>query len=253
MHFIDRNQFTEAPIQKLKLRHAKEQSKWLAKITWQNTPKADRSGTEPSKPGSHWNEDAKDELAAMFKSNCGYCGKHAGVSRDGQVDHHFPKSKDIDATQVYDWCNYVWSCGQCNSKKSNHYPILNPCCKTEMGFIYFNEKSGKYLCYSNTTPQIEYSFDETVKWTHINEPDICLSRKVFAENISRTIKEIRSNLFKSKVALPNKLDEAINKLKDLLTLVRKNYLWLASFLIEDYKTSLKDADDFPFSIDDFIT
>lgn len=254
MHFIDRNQFTEAPLLKLTLRHANEQAKWLAKITWQNTPKEDRSGTKPSTPTNHWNTDAKNELAAMFKYNCGYCGKHAGTRRDGQVDHHFPKSKDIHAIHVYDWYNYVWSCPQCNGDKSNNYPILNPCCKTEMRSIYFHESSGQYLCYSNASSQIKDRFNETVEYTHINEPDICQSRKVFAETISSIIKEIRTKLFFFNLDMVSfqQLNEATDKLENCLALVRKSYLWLASAIIEDYKVSLSHTDEFPYSIDDFI-
>jgi uncharacterized protein (TIGR02646 family) len=75
-------------------------------------------------------DDAQD-LYEVFHGKCAYCeAKMAHVSSP-HVEHYYPKSKFPD--QMFDWQNWLLSCGRCNDKKWTHFPecdgqpcLLNP-------------------------------------------------------------------------------------------------------------------------------
>ncbi len=79
-----------------------------------------------SKVRSEIRADAQ-ELYEVFHGKCAYCeAKMAHVSSP-RVEHYYPKSKFPD--RVFDWQNWLLSCGRCNDKKWAHFPECNgqPC------------------------------------------------------------------------------------------------------------------------------
>lgn len=66
-------------------------------------------------------------LYAAFHGKCAYCeAKMAHVSSP-HVEHYRPKNKFPD--RVFDWQNWLLSCGRCNDKKWAHFPDCDgqPC------------------------------------------------------------------------------------------------------------------------------
>jgi uncharacterized protein (TIGR02646 family) len=72
----------------------------------------------------------RQALEKIYYRKCAYC---EGKFEDGftlQVEHYRPKNKIKDDTQhggyywlTYEWSNLLLSCQDCNSKKSNKFPI----------------------------------------------------------------------------------------------------------------------------------
>ena len=56
-------------------------------------------------------------------NRCMYC---VDSSAD-QIDHFRPK--DFYPDRVFDWGNYIWSCGRCNRRKSNRFSIIRAAAK----------------------------------------------------------------------------------------------------------------------------
>lgn len=78
----------------------------------------------PRKPSDAKWRDYRDALSHAFTSICGYCEE---LCR-GEVDHFRPKDKFPE--RVYKWTNWVFSCHDCNHKKSDnwpHYGYVHPC------------------------------------------------------------------------------------------------------------------------------
>jgi uncharacterized protein (TIGR02646 family) len=66
-------------------------------------------------------------LYAAFHGKCAYCeAKMAHVSSP-HVEHYRPKNKFPD--RVFDWQNWLLSCGRCNDRKWAHFPDCDgqPC------------------------------------------------------------------------------------------------------------------------------
>ena len=86
----------------------------------------------------------REDLGQRFHLKCGYC---ESISR-GQVDHFRPKS--VFPALVYEWSNWIFSCGDCNQAKSDKWPeegYVDPCsasgsCRPESYFT-FNTKTGE--------------------------------------------------------------------------------------------------------------
>lgn len=249
MHFVDRKKHKNAPLLALTLLHAKEQPKWLAY----------KAKTRKSTPSNEWRPTTINSLPNLFYFNCGYCGIYTDTSNDGEVDHHLPIARDHSAIYVYDWSNYVWACHSCNNKKRNNYPVLNPCCSTEMNAIYFHAADGRYLYLPNTSQRISDIFDETIKWTFMNGKNRPASREVFFKQLNLAMDSIKSAYFdfylNQKLKLSThaeqiKLNATIDTLKDLLK--PKNYLFLAQYAVKKYKSSLQAPEDFPYTFKDFL-
>jgi len=75
---------------------------------------------------AHVRADA-EALYAAFHGKCAYCeAKMAHVSPP-HVEHYRPKSKFPD--RMFDWQNWLLSCGRCNDRKWAHFPDCDgqPC------------------------------------------------------------------------------------------------------------------------------
>lgn len=78
--------------------------------------------------------DYEKDLRIDFQDTCGYCGKIVEVSKsDFEIDHFVPKS--LAKSKINNYNNLVYSCKQCNRKKSNKWP-------TQDINISHNEKEG---------------------------------------------------------------------------------------------------------------
>lgn len=86
-----------------------------------------------------------DELARMAhtRNRCIYCDD----SRGADVDHFAPIDYDHDRTFV--WDNHLWSCPECNRRKSTRFPVLegqemlvNPVTEDWWHFLSLDTSSG---------------------------------------------------------------------------------------------------------------
>jgi len=82
-------------------------------------------------------------LYEAFHGKCAFCeAKMAHVSSP-HVEHYRPKSKFPD--QMFDWRNWLLSCGRCNDKKWVHFPdcagqpcLLNPSAEDPTAHLDFS-------------------------------------------------------------------------------------------------------------------
>jgi len=227
MHYIDRSKFKNAPIDILAKYHKIEQQKWL-----------NYKNNKINKPDSKWNNDIiRNPLATMFFNNCGYCGINTTPKHDGEIDHFYPIEKDVNAEKIYKWNNYVWSCPRCNRKKSNNFPILNPCDLNEVKYIYIDEYSGKYLVLTNKTPiEIIEKHKNTVEWTYINGKNNPEKRKRLISDLKIKINNLIEKFDKLEFAkLENNLinDVEINEAKNIILQEKEcgDYLLLINEII----------------------
>lgn len=65
------------------------------------------------------------ELQEDFKHLCGYCGKSETVAKNGFETDHFVPIKYAKAREN-DYTNLVYSCFECNRKKSSKWVSKNP-------------------------------------------------------------------------------------------------------------------------------
>lgn len=142
-----------------------------------------------------WTEDCiRLPLINVFKNNCGYCGRLIAIYEDkkpaGQVDHFWPKAKY--PKRVYVWRNYIWSCKDCNGKKSELVGFLNPCNKTHMQFLDFDSGTGKYILKEKfrTEPHISSIFDQTAKKTLFNTNLISGQKRKIYDDIYNLLEDI---------------------------------------------------------------
>jgi uncharacterized protein (TIGR02646 family) len=56
---------------------------------------------------------------ARIRSRCAYCDD----SKASDVDHFWPISPYFD--KAFDWFNHLWSCSDCNRRKSTQFPLAN--------------------------------------------------------------------------------------------------------------------------------
>ena len=62
-----------------------------------------------------------ESLRSDFHCTCGYCGKTEQVTKRGfEIDHFVPQR--LDDSRVNDYSNLVYSCYNCNRKKSGKFP-----------------------------------------------------------------------------------------------------------------------------------
>jgi len=135
----------------------------------------------------------------------------------GQVDHLIPKSKS--AEHVYSWRNYIWSCTNCNKKKSEEgydvdkkeITILNPCDSEEMKFVDY--KKGNYFINCKDVflkNKLDSKLNVTIESTRLNH-DVYIKQR---NNLETDIKTTTEALITEKDAfeknIPNRYYEILN-------------------------------------------
>jgi 5-methylcytosine-specific restriction endonuclease McrA len=84
------------------------------------TTEEERKQIGPRKIDTGFWTDAKPQLSQESHTKCAYCESKA---RPGQVEHFRPKSVYWWLAYCYD--NYAYSCGMCNARKLNHFPLFD--------------------------------------------------------------------------------------------------------------------------------
>jgi uncharacterized protein (TIGR02646 family) len=74
-----------------------------------------------------------EELRIRFKGKCAFCESKMEHVSNPQVEHYRPKSRHAFERFMFQWSNWLLSCGRCNQKKWAHFPacrglpcLLNP-------------------------------------------------------------------------------------------------------------------------------
>lgn len=254
MHFIERTNASK------KVEDLLEDSNNKHKENWKLYNRAKKDKTKlPSIPPSTWNNNTvRDELKVLFLKNCGYCGIHTDVGHEAEVDHFFPKSKDMEAELIYEWKNYIWSCPSCNRKKSKNYPILNPCDEEEMKQIYFHSADGRYLPYNSSTEDLKITFSNSEEYTYMNgknrpERREYVYRDVLENHLSRI--ELTYSIFEVENEVKGKNSKEAQekfisfqlKKNEFLKLIRcGDYLYLIKDIMDEY---ISKKPNFPFTFD----
>lgn len=259
MQFVDRKDLTSPPIKKLNEFNTKYKTDWAD----YNTARANGIKPLPKRPSSAWlHDEIRNPLKQLFLKNCAYCGIYTDVGNDAEVDHYFPTSLDINADHVFDWENYLWSCHSCNTMKSNQYPFLNPCLKSDMDKIYFHEADGRYLYYADANDDLKSKFELTSKYSNLNIKKRPEQRKLLFRNvienhlsglkrlyelyeIEKDIQGSDSRDAKEKLALFNE------KKKEFLDLIKcGNFLYLIKFAFDYF--CKKEEFVFPFTFEELL-
>lgn len=83
------------------------------------------------------------ELQEDFAHLCGYCGKSEIVAKNGfEIDHFVPKKYAEEREN--DYTNLVYSCFECNRKKSSKWVSKNPDIQFVDGKGFVDPASGDY-------------------------------------------------------------------------------------------------------------
>lgn len=83
------------------------------------------------------------ELREDFMHLCGYCGKSEIVAKNGfEIDHFVPKKYAKE--RETDYINLVYSCFECNRKKSSKWISKNPKIQFVDGKGFVDPASGDY-------------------------------------------------------------------------------------------------------------
>lgn len=83
------------------------------------------------------------ELQEDFKHICGYCGKSEIVAKNGfEIDHFIPIK--YAQTKKNDYTNLVYSCFECNRKKSSKWISQNPDIQFVNGKGFVDPASGDF-------------------------------------------------------------------------------------------------------------
>ena len=84
----------------------------------------------PEKYSSIYHSDiVKTELKKIYNGKCAFCNQTPKGS-PLQVEHFRPKNGIKDEVHTgyywlgYEWTNLLYACGNCNSTKNNHFPLL---------------------------------------------------------------------------------------------------------------------------------
>ena len=98
----------------------------------------------------------KKALQVLYSDKCGYCECSTNFGASLQVEHYRPKNKvkEEDRHQGYYWLTYEWSnlllsCQQCNSFKSDKFPLA-PTGKRVWVPIYKNGELSQIDCLANS-------------------------------------------------------------------------------------------------------
>lgn len=84
-----------------------------------------------------------DALKEDFSGICGYCGKSENVTRNTfEIDHFIPKI--IAPELVNEYSNLVYSCYECNRKKSSKWLSKNKDIQFVNGEGFVDPASGEY-------------------------------------------------------------------------------------------------------------
>ena len=69
------------------------------------------------------------ELCRRFRDKCAFCESRMKHVSNPHIEHYRPKGRKEFEQLMFDWNNWLLSCGRCNEKKWSHFPESNgqPC------------------------------------------------------------------------------------------------------------------------------
>jgi hypothetical protein len=83
-------------------------------------------------------------LAERFHHKCAYCEAKPGHVSHPHIEHYRPKGSARFEGRMFDWDNWLLSCGICNQEKWRHFPedggkplLLNPAGEDPAAHVYF--------------------------------------------------------------------------------------------------------------------
>jgi uncharacterized protein (TIGR02646 family) len=62
------------------------------------------------------------ELAERFHHKCAFCEARMEHVQHPHVEHYRPKGRSESEASLFDWSNWLLSCGRCNESKWKHFP-----------------------------------------------------------------------------------------------------------------------------------
>jgi uncharacterized protein (TIGR02646 family) len=65
------------------------------------------------------------ELYRRFNRKCVFCESRVEHVARPHIEHYRPKGREEFQSLMFDWSNWLASCGRCNEKKWKHFPITN--------------------------------------------------------------------------------------------------------------------------------
>lgn len=87
------------------------------------------------------------ELAARFHHKCAFCEARMEHVQHPHVEHYRPKGRAEFETRMFDWSNWLLSCGRCNDSKWKHFPdcggvpcLLDPTVDEPGRHLYFHRQ-----------------------------------------------------------------------------------------------------------------
>lgn len=103
---------------------------------WRNELRAERNRDPLISAARFWRKlrpklllDAR-ALAEVFHHKCAYCESRMAHVQHPHVEHYRPKSRNEFEQLLFDWNNWLLSCGRCNDSKWAHFPMCDdgtPC------------------------------------------------------------------------------------------------------------------------------
>ncbi len=115
---------------------------------WYERFKARRKQDPKLTPGKFWSrvrKEVRDDAQSLYEAfhgKCAYCEAKMDHVSASQVEHYRPKKKFSE--QMFDWQNWLLSCGRCNQKKWLHFPdcdgqpcLLNPSAEDPSNHLNF--------------------------------------------------------------------------------------------------------------------
>jgi uncharacterized protein (TIGR02646 family) len=98
---------------------------WRLRFANERRQKADISASAVwSKVRGNINADAQI-LAERFHHKCAYCESRPGHVSHPHIEHYRPKGIARFEDKMFDWNNWLSSCGICNEEKWKHFPETN--------------------------------------------------------------------------------------------------------------------------------
>lgn len=203
----------------------------------------------------------KTELESIYKGKCAFCNQVPKGS-PLQVEHFRPKNGVRNTTHTgyywlgYEWTNLLYACGNCNSSKDTHFPLLKGIARVPNPAWISTDKFelNECLCYSNSLKAEKYLLINP----EIDNPEKYLfyeaDGKIGFHNYRGEISIEKYNLNRDELYLDGRkqlLDKLIKKLAKRLKnysngnrSLREVYLDIVDTIVEDIIEPIQENESF---------
>lgn len=114
------------------------------------------------------------ELATRFHHKCAFCEARMEHLQPGHIEHYRPKGRAEFEAHMFDWSNWLLSCGRCNDSKWKHFPdcsgkpcLLDPTVDEPSQHIAFQRQEVHALTERGR---------ETIRLLHLDRPPLSRER-----------------------------------------------------------------------------